>query len=374
MNARVLTVFALASLPLLALVALVALGAGRAQLRTSFELHLSQVAGQTASSLDAYMYRQFVDVAMMGRTPIVRETAAHGSAAPYDRDALRALDKEWREGSAVPPAVASVLTNPAAAYFRDEVEHRPIYREVLLADKYGRLVAASNVTTDYDQSDEDWWFDARGLSAGRVNVTDVTWDESAGVFALEMSVPVFSPSGDELAGVLKVVADSREMLAFVANTRLGITGEATLVRPDGSIVFSRRPRDPDARFFASDLLRERLEAVDRGEPTFALAFMARDVQGSLYVVGVAPSQLGMTYPDLSWLVAVSQADDELFNPVRTQMVSLLVVIAAATIAVLIFALWFSMRLAVPQLEVDMHLVEHPPVSRIADEEEHLLGG
>jgi hypothetical protein len=134
-------------------------------------------------------------------------------------------------------------------------------------------------------------------------------------------------------------------------------------------VFSRRPRDPDAQFFASDLLRERLQAVDRGEPTFALSFMARSAQGSRYVVGVAPSQLGMTYPDLSWLVAVSQAEEELFGPVRTQMISVLVVMAIATIAVLILALWFSMRLAGPPLEVDLHLVDHPRVSRIDEEEE-----
>ena len=37
-------------------------------------------------------------------------------------------------------------------------------------------------------------------------------------------------------------------------------------------------------------------------------------------------------------------------------------------AVLILALWFSMSLSAPPLEIDMHLVEHPPVQRIADEE------
>ncbi len=369
MNARVLTVFALASLPLLAVVAIVALGAGQAQLRQAFELQLTQVAEQTASAVDAYMYHRFVDVAMLGRTPVIRQMAAEGSARPFDATRVHELDYEWRDTGQVPAPLKPVLDNPAAAFLRDQIAHDPIYREVLLTDKYGRLVAASGLTSDYDQSDEDWWLDARdrGIS-GRLAVSDVRWDDSAKVYALEMAVAVPAPSGDELAGVIKVVADSREMLAFVAGTRLGVTGEAALVRPDGSIVYSLRPRGPEARFFAATLLRERLDAVDQGAPMFGLAFTARD-QDAQYVVGVAPSQLGMTYPNLTWLVAVSQAEEELFSPVRTQAISLLVVIALATIAVLILALWFSMRLAAPPLDADIQLVEHQPVARIADDQQ-----
>ena len=376
MNARVLTVFALASLPLLAVVAIVALAAGQAQFRQAFELQLSQVAEQTASAVDAYMYHRFVDVVMLGRTPAVREVAAEGSARPFDPMRVHELDYQWRNTGQVPAELKPVLENQAAAFLRDQIAHDAIYREVLLTDKYGRLVAASGVTSDYDQSDEDWWLDARdrGLT-GRLAVSDVRWDDSAKLFALEMAVAVPSPSGDEAVGVLKVVADIREMLAFIAGTRLGVTGEAALVRADGTIVYSPRQRQPNARFFAATLLRERLDAVDQGAPTFGLAFTARDTedspdQGALYVVGVAPSQLGMTYPNLSWVVAVSQAEEELFSPVRTQAISLLVVIAIATMVVLILALWFSMRLAAPPLdeEVDMHLVEHPPAPRMADEE------
>jgi len=370
MNARVLTVFALASLPLLAVVAIVALGAGQAQFRQAFELQLTQVAQQTASAVDAYMYHRFVDVVMLGRTPSIREVATAGSALPLDPTRVHELDYQWRDTGRVPASLAPALENAASAFLRDQIAHDAIYREVLVTDRYGRLVAASGVTSDYDQSDEDWWLDARdrGLT-GRLAVSDVRWDDSAKVFALDMAVAVPSPAGDEFAGVLKVVADIREMLAFVAGTRLGVTGEAALVRRDGSIVYSARPRDPNARFFGATLLGQRLDAEDQGEPVFGLAFTARDAQdGQSVVVGVAPSQLGLTYPNLTWFVAVSQAEEELFSPVRTQAVSLLVVIALATIAVLILALWFSMRLAAPPIEVDMHLVEHPAVTRIADEE------
>ena len=78
-------------------------------------------------------------------------------------------------------------------------------------------------------------------------------------------MPVPAPSGEDLAGVMKIVADSREMLVGIAGLELGTSGEAMLVRPDGSIVFSRRAYDPKTRFFAAELLRQRLEErVDLG--------------------------------------------------------------------------------------------------------------
>jgi len=40
--------------------------------------------------------------------------------------------------------------------------------------------------------------------------------------------------------------------------------------------------------------------------------------------------------------------------------------AVALILVLLLALWFSMRLAAPQVDIDMALVEHAPVSRMPD--------
>jgi len=369
MNARVLTVFALVSLPLLGLVIIVTLGIGQARLRNAFGMQLSQVAEQTVSAVDAYLFHRFIDVSLMGRTPIVRAASARASAERFDAGRVREIDRQWQQSGGKSPEVAAVIGNPTAQFLRDQVQHDSIYREILLTDRYGRLVAASSATTDYDQSDEDWWLDAAAAGpGGRVTVTDVRWDDSARVFALEIAVPVPTPSGDELAGVLKVVADIREMLAFVLSARIGVTGEATLVRPDGSIVFSQRPRQADAQFFAATLLRERLLAVDAGAPIYNLAFTASDDQGARYVIGVAPSQLGMSYPNLSWLVAVSQADAELFAPVRAQAISLLIVIAIATMVVLVFALWFSMRLAAPPLDIDMKLVEHPPVARIADEE------
>lgn len=369
-NRRVLTVFLLVGLPILALGVGIVLAIGQVRLRDTFGQHLEQVARQTAAAVDAYVYRRILDVSLLARTPEVRREAAAGSVRPLQMAVVEQIDRAWRAAEGPPPEQAALLDNAAARYLADITSHDLIYREILLTDRYGRLVAASGPTTDYYQADEDWWQAAYDDGRrGRVSVTDVRWDESARVFAVEIAVPVQEPGGEGLAGVLKVVSDSREMLAIVGGLQLGATGEAMLLRDNGSIVFSRQPVEPNARFFATEPFLERVELMRAGDPDAGAYFRATTRGASARLVGVAASQLVRSFPNLTWYVAVTQAEDELLAPVRALGWYLLLALGLTAIAVLAFALWFSMRLAAPPVDVDMHLVEHPPVLHVGEAEE-----
>ena len=48
----------------------------------------------------------------------------------------------------IPAALREVITNPAAHFFAGVVEHDQVYREIMLTDRFGRLIAASNRTSD----------------------------------------------------------------------------------------------------------------------------------------------------------------------------------------------------------------------------------
>ena len=199
-------------------------------------------------------------------------------------------------------------------------------------------------------------------------MSDVRRDESAGVYAFEIAVPVADPASDELVGVMKIVASSQEMLAGIGGLQLGATGQAMLIREDGSIVFSRQVVDSGARFLGTDAMRARLASTG-DDPRAAVHFIARAGDGTERVVAVARSQLHRSFPNLTWLVAVSVAESELLEPFRPMVWSLLAVVALTAIAVLGLSLWLSMRLARPGLDpaLDMHLVEHPKAPRIEGE-------
>ena len=160
LNQRVLTVFLLVSLPALIVGTALVLRIGQGRLGDSYGRHLQDVAQQAAAGIDAYVYRRILDVSMLARTPDLRSQATAGSARPFDRAAAEAVDRAWQQGAKPPRVVEESLGNAASRYLKDLVAHDRIYREMILTDRQGRLVAASNPTTDYFQGDEDWWIAA----------------------------------------------------------------------------------------------------------------------------------------------------------------------------------------------------------------------
>jgi Cache domain len=368
-NRRVLTVLLIVAVPILALGAFYVVESGRIRVREAETVQLAQVAEYMAASTDAYVFRRIVDAAVMARVPEIRRAAAEGSKQPVDQRQIDALDAEWQKNKRLPAALSGLLSTPASRFVTDVSKQDPLYREILVTDRHGRLVAASELTTDYYQADEGWWKQALDDGRrGRIFVSDVRLDESAGVYAFEIAVPISAPDSDELAGVMKIVASSHEMLAGIGGLEIGSTGRAMLIREDGSIVYSRQSHEPGARFFGADTLRERLAAT-KDEPEARIYFLATS-DGSERVVAVARSQLQRTFPNLSWIVAVSMAERELLEPFQPMVWSLIAVIALTAIAVLAVALWVSIRLAKPAVDpaLDLHLVEHARLPRIEDAE------
>jgi hypothetical protein len=369
LDSRVLTALLLVSLPVLLIGAGAVFGVGQVRLREVQTAELRQVASHAAAAVDAYVYRRILDAALLGRVPDLRRAAAAGNDQPFDQGRVAELDGQWIADGAATAERLGILTTPASQFLADLVANDSAYREVLVTDRHGRLVAASGITSDFFQADEAWWYQAWDNGRGRVRVSDVGRDESAQVYAFEIAVPVHAPGSDALAGIMKIVADSRETLAAIAGLEVGATAEAMLVRPDGSIVFRRRPHAPGDRFFAADLLRQgvgdRKQALATSDPW---SYEARSPEGSLRVVAVAPSQLSQSFPELSWLTVVSVEGSELRAPFRSLVWYLVLVVLLTAVAVLAMALWLSLRLWEPPVDpaYDMHLVEHPAIHRVGE--------
>ena len=365
LNLRVMAVFSIVSLPLLALAALLVIGAGRSDLRESYGLQLRQIAEHIASATDAVVYRLVINASLLGHHPNLRDAASAATRVAYNEAAALEFDESWQRASSIPGPPAALLTNPTSRFFADLISQDSFSSEILLTDRFGRLVAASGQTSDYVQADEDWWTGAFGDGIrGRLFVSGVGYDESAQTEAIAIAVPVTTE--DSVVGVIKVITDIRAITSLVSGMRIGVTGDAMLVRPNGSIVLSGAgPSAPPADFFASGVLRERLGDVPSGILS-QLSFSAPATNGEMRLVGVASSQLAASYPSLDWLVAVSQAEDELFGPVDAHAQWLLLMLALAAITMLFLAILFSRQLAAPPVPDDTHLSTHPKISRTDD--------
>ena len=309
---------------------------------------LAQNAEYTAATVDAYVFRRILDAAVLGRVPDVRRAAAAGNDTAFDQAAVMEMDRRWQSDRAAVAAHSGLLQSSASQFLADIVGHDPIYREILVTDRQGRLVAASNVTSDYFQADEDWWRVVRRRPRPRRRQRRAARPERR-----RLRVRHCRPGtgADRRADCRRdeIVADSREMLVGIAGLNLGRTGEAMLVRPDGSITSSAadRPIRRD-RFFAADLLGEHLAQREqlKQEPG-PLTFTAGGESGPAQLVAVAPGQIARSYPTLNWLVALSVERDEITAPFRSLVWYLVIVFALTAVAVLAIALWLSLRLAAP---------------------------
>jgi len=370
LNVRVFSVFLVVGLLMLAAASYFVIGVGQARLRNAWGDHLRQVADQTAAAVDTYVFRLVIDASVLSHVPQVREAAADASKRPFDRASAATIDREWLR--AAPPAVLKeVTTNPTSAFLAEVSQQNPIYTQLFLTDRQGRLVAESGPAPGYFFGDAAWWKDALGDGIrGRLVVSDVKYDARLRTWTVGITAPIGDPAG-QVAGILQTVVDAREIGTVLGGVRMGATGDAALVREDGTFVIAQAPLDSNARFFATDLLRERLAAAKKGEPQPALHFGASTAEGTPRLVGVAMSQLKASFPHMDWFVAVSEGEEELFAPVRAQVRALIVVLGVTTIAVLLFALWYSVSLAAPPEpeEMDMHLTRHPRVHRIAEPED-----
>ncbi len=373
LNVRVFSVFLVVGLLMLVAASYFVIGIGQAGLRNAGGTHLRQIADQTAAAVDTYVFRLVIDTSVLSHVPEVREAASAGSHRPFDRVIAAATDRDWRRAGATVPEKKEVVDSKVSAFLADTTRQNPIYRELVLTDRYGRVAAASGSTDGYLFDNAPWWKEAFGDgSQGRLAVSDVRLDPRTRTYMMGIAAPVDDQTGGQLSGILRIVVDVRDIGAVLGGVRIGATGDAVLLHRDGSVVFALGSANPNARFFATDLLRERLAPAGQEQLPAMLQFGAVGPNGGARLVGVALSQLKASFPHLDWVVAVSQSEDELFGPVRALGTSLIIVIGLTVLAVLLFALWYSMSLAAPPEpeEMDMHLVRHPRVHRIAEPEEN----
>ena len=339
-NYRVVLFVLIFTIPALGIGSFFVVGIGEAELRRTFGRQLTQLAERTAAATDVYVFRAVVDMTRLATVPAVRDVAGAASEEQPDPDRVLQLDSQWQLESGPPPALIGPMDNVATRFLREVVAGDPVYREILLTDRHGRLVAASGISTDYYQGDETWWRDV--ADTGRLWVGDVVYDESARAFGLEIATPVFSgQSAGAIVGIMKVVVDNRELLAAVSGVPGEGTAEATLVRRDGSVVFSRQSVDPDAEYYAAALLREHLSAFRPGDPAAQVAYTARSSDGTDQMVAIAQTQLAGSFPNLPWVAAVSAPEAELLEPVRNQRRNLALVLALVPAILFALLLWLS---------------------------------
>ena len=137
-------------------------------------------------------------------TAVAAQNARTAALALPDIDAL---DQAWRAevGLSPAPTIQPVLENPASDFLRARVEAaQGMITEVIVMDARGLNVAASAVTSDYWQGDEDKFTETFGRGPGAVHTGEIEHDESTGIYQAQVSFTLVDPDSGDGIGAMTV--------------------------------------------------------------------------------------------------------------------------------------------------------------------------
>ena len=146
------------------------------------------------------------------------------------------IDALWPTLRLDSPQVQVVLNNALAARLRAFGRKNWIFAELIVADRGGKLVAATSRPGDYEQADETWWTEGMRLSRGQAVLEGFNYDESTEVLALEIALPIIPEASGSAIGVLKAVVNVSTLLASVTVLSTATEAQAEVVRENGTVL------------------------------------------------------------------------------------------------------------------------------------------
>jgi len=119
------------------------------------------------------------------------------------------ISADWEE---ITPFMHGLIENKVSDIIRDHAQSYParmldvpydMYPEIILTNSYGVNIAQTGKTTDYLQSDEQWWTLAK---QNGLFISEAHYDQSADVYSADIAYRVNGDRG-EFLGVIKAVTN-----------------------------------------------------------------------------------------------------------------------------------------------------------------------
>ncbi len=288
-------------------------GSVKAMERLVVGASMVKAADDLTAQMDAYIEERVKDVTIWASEPSVVEAAVKADAMARrrgwpaypeisaDNAAVERIEAEMKVTRALDPVPG------VGQYLKDQLTQSHVFREVFFTDRNGYNVAVSNPTSDFVQSDEEWWVNAwthgvdiggtsknpRAVKAAGPTGARVTYDESAGVWSVAISVRIDHPRSKQPLGVMKAVLDISAVQTLASRMATKIPGAdvKVLVAATGELIADTSVKHAK-RFIMS---KEGNLLTKKFTPATLLA--RPDGPRSGYLVGTGESHGAATLPD-----------------------------------------------------------------------------
>ena len=188
------------------------------------------VATHVASLVGMYLQERRREAEALARSPAVVRAALDGSQQAISQR-LPQLDT---------PTLERMFTQrhalggdpDLAAYLRDYTQ-RSEFAELFFTERHGYSVLGSKRTSDFVQSDEEWW---RRAAADGIYEGTPRYDSSAAAVSLEHDVAIRAPRVTAAVGVLKAVFALDRLSKLLTATDVGGGARLQVVDAQGRLL------------------------------------------------------------------------------------------------------------------------------------------
>ncbi len=314
---------------------------------------------------------------------LLSNLSQHTGSTPSPVDTLaeaQKLDARWPQLRDDSAPLSQILQNDLARDLRRFMQINPFYREILITDGRGFLVASSGKTADYIQSDEKWWKNVRGLPTRVTSYEGLAYDADSETYSLDIAFALRDRYSGALIGTIKGSLDVSSLYLAMPRAIVGESITREIVTSDGRILsrlddatyvplrdryedFSQIVENQRSHAAQKQSDRQIVNAKDGSEQGWAIAGMSvRSPRGisrpENQLVGFAA--LGFAGADgksvpvagmQKMYVVVHQKQSEVLSPVRKQLWRLGLAGGVLALALALLGFWFAERKIVAPLRI-----------------------
>jgi Cache domain len=329
--------------------------------------HFKSIAQTEGTATSQFINDRVLEVATLARSPAVADAIA---AAQRSRkglgDALITarvgkVESTW-EAPQVDPLVKKILSSPTSQVLRYQREAEPRILKILVADETGATVAATDKPLHYVQPNEVYWRAVYGEGRGGIYVSEIRYDDQTKANYLEIGVPVLEEGTHRFIGAVNALVDISSLLSRFQGEEIGQTARIMLVQ-DNATVISAPNMDPSLRLKADEYatVRDVLGTPQGRQAGYVVASM----RAGNRIVGFADSGLKRTYPNLGWLILVSQDEREALAALLGLGHFAVVMVVLALLMLTLLTVYFFLHRRQRFEDLEVQAAEEPPTSGVA---------
>jgi len=303
---------------------------------------IAQTEGTVTSQ---FIYDRVLDATALAVNPAVVDaiTAAKQSRKGDGAVIMARVEKiesAWKTPQ-VDPLVKKILSSPTSQALRRHREAAPRILEILVADETGATVAATDKPLHYVQPNEVYWQAVYGEGRGGIYVSEILYDEQTKAHYLSIGVPVLEEGTRRFMGAVNALVDVSSLVSRFNREEIGRPTRTMLLKDDGTVISA--PNVTPSLTLKSDeytAVRDALGTLEGRQAGYVVVSM----KGGNRIVGFADPGLKGTYPNLGWLIVVSQGEREALAPLRSVgHFAFLMVLLALLMLTLLTVYFFSHR-------------------------------